>query len=133
MEQEELAVKVVNFLLAGLGGVMGSLVSLLSAAVSTAFTAIVSVIFSIYLLMGKEDMSRQSALVLKTYLPSKWYSRLLYFFQTLHNCFRRFVVGQCTEAVILGLLCQILHESLVLVQTQFPVSSLLLLAVCCKL
>ncbi len=102
---QELVSKVLNFLMAGLGGVMGSLVSLLSAAVSTAFTAIVSVIFSIYLLMGKEDLSRQSALVLKTYLPSKWYSRLLYFFQTLHNCFRRFVVGQCTEAVILGLLC----------------------------
>ena len=102
---QELAAKVVNFLLAGLGGVMGSLVSFISAAVSTAFTAIVSIIFSIYLLMGKENLSRQCALVLKTYLKPSWYSRLLYFLETLHNCFRRFVVGQCTEAVILGLLC----------------------------
>ena len=102
---QELAVKAVNFLLAGLGGVMGSLMSLVSATVSTAFTAIVSVIFSIYLLMGKEKLSRQCALVLKTYLKPGWYSRLLYFLETLHNCFRRFVVGQCTEAVILGLLC----------------------------
>ena len=46
---QELATKVVNFVLAGLGGVMGSLVSLISATVSAAFTAIVSVIFSIYL------------------------------------------------------------------------------------
>ena len=96
---QELAVKVINFLLAGLGGVMGSLMSLISATISTAFTAIVSVIFSIYLLMGKETLSRQCALVLKTY------SHLLYFLETLHNCFRRFVVGQCTEAIILGLLC----------------------------
>ena len=102
---QELAVKVVNFLLAGLGGVMGSLMSLISATISTAFTAIVSVIFSIYLLMGKETLSRQCALVLKTYLKPGWYSRLLYFLETLHNCFRRFVVGQCTEAIILGLLC----------------------------
>ena len=102
---QELATKIVNFLVAGLGGVMGSLVSLISATVSTAFTAIVSVIFSIYLLMGKENLSRQCALVLKTYLRPGWYSRLLYFLETLHNCFRRFVVGQCTEAVILGLLC----------------------------
>ena len=101
----ELAAKAVNFLLAGLGGVMGSLMSFLSAAVSTAFTAIVSIIFSIYLLMGKENLSRQCALVLKTYLKPSWYSRLSYFLETLHNCFRRFVVGQCTEAVILGLLC----------------------------
>ena len=101
----ELAVKLVNFLLTGLGGMMGSLVSLISAAVSAAFTAIVSTIFSIYLLMDKEKLSRQCALVLKTYLKPGWYGRLLYFLETLHNCFRRFVVGQCTEAVILGLLC----------------------------
>ena len=102
---QELATKAVNLLLAGLGGVMGSLMTLLSATVSAAFTAIVSIIFSIYLLMGKENLSRQSARVLKTYLKPSWYSRLLYFLETLHNCFRRFVVGQCTEAVILGLLC----------------------------
>ena len=101
----ELATKTVNFLLAGLGGVMGSLMSLISTTISAAFTAIVSVIFSIYLLMGKENLARQSTRVLKTYLKPRWYSRLLYFLETLHNCFRRFVVGQCTEAVILGLLC----------------------------
>ena len=102
---QELATKAVNFLLTGLGGVMGSLMSLISTAVSAAFTAIVSIIFSIYLLTGKEKLSRQCALVLKTYLKPSWYGRLLYFLETLHNCFRRFVVGQCTEAVILGLLC----------------------------
>ena len=102
---QELATKAVNFLLTGLGGVMGSLMSLISTAVSAAFTAIVSIIFSIYLLTGKEKLSRQCALVLKTYLKPSWYGRLLYFLNTLHNCFRRFVVGQCTEAVILGLLC----------------------------
>lgn len=102
---QELAAKAVNFLLAGLGGVMGSLVSIASATVSAAFTAIVSVIFSIYLLLDKEKLARQCALVLKTYLKPGWYRRLLYFFETLDRCFRRFVVGQCTEAVILGLLC----------------------------
>ncbi len=116
---QELAVKVINFLLAGLGGVMGSLFSLISAAVSAAFTAIVSVIFSIYLLLGKETLSRQCARVLKTYLKPSWYSRLIYFLNTLHNCFRRFVVGQCTEAVILGLLCM-----LGMLLFQFPYASM---------
>lgn len=102
---QELLTKAVNFLLTGLGDMMGSLMSLVSATISTAFTAIVSVIFSIYLLVDKEKLSRQCTLVLKTYLPAKWYSCLLYFLETLHSCFRRFVVGQCTEAVILGLLC----------------------------
>ena len=43
--------------------------------------------------------------MLRTYLKPSWYSRLVYFLQTLNTCFHRFIVGQCTEAVILGLLC----------------------------
>ena len=99
---QELAVKVVNVLLTGLSDVMDSLLSLISTTVSTAFTAIVSVIFSIYLLMGKETLSRQCTLALKTYLKPSWYRRLLYFLETLHNCFRRFVeIGRasCRERV----------------------------------
>lgn len=95
----------VNWVVAGLGGVMGSVVSLFSAVVSTAFTLVVSVIFSIYLLFGKEKLQRQCSLVLRTYLKPAWYQKLTYFLQTLNTCFHRFIVGQCTEAVILGLLC----------------------------
>ena len=89
----------------GLGGVMGSVLSLFSSLFSAAFTAIVSLIFSIYLLTGKERLSCQASLLLRTYLKPRWYEQLMYFLQTLDNCFRRFLVGQCTEAVILGLLC----------------------------
>lgn len=89
----------------GLGGVMGSVLSLFSSLFSAAFTAIVSLIFSIYLLTGKERLGRQASLLLRTYLKPRWYERLMYFLRTLDNCFRRFLVGQCTEAVILGLLC----------------------------
>lgn len=89
----------------GLGGVMGSVLSLFSSLFSAAFTAIVSLIFSIYLLTGKERLGRQASLLLRTYLKPRWYERLMYFLRTLDNCFRCFLVGQCTEAVILGLLC----------------------------
>jgi len=95
----------VKWLVSGLGGVMGSVVSLVSALGSTAFTLIIGLIFSIYLLVGKEKLGRQFGLLLKTYLKPAWYDRTLYFLDTLNTCFHRFVVGQCTEAVILGLLC----------------------------
>ena len=64
----EVVTDAVNLLVAGLGGVMGSMVSLVSAVISTAFTLFVSVIFSIYLLLGKERLGRQIDLVLRTYL-----------------------------------------------------------------
>ena len=94
-----------DWLINGLGGVMGSVISMVSATVSSAFTAIMAFIFSIYLLLGKEKLTRNVALVAPTYLDAKWYGRLTYFWDTLNGCFHNFIVGQCTEAVILGLLC----------------------------
>ena len=105
IDWREILTTAVNWLISGLGGVMGSVMSLASTTVSAAFTAIVSTIFSIYLLFGKEKLQANCARVLKTYLKPTWYSRLIYFLDTLNTCFHNFVVGQCTEAVILGLLC----------------------------
>lgn len=105
IDWREILTTAVNWLISGLGGVMGSVMSLASATVSAAFTAIVSTIFSIYLLFGKEKLQANCARVLKTYLKPTWYNRLIYFLDTLNTCFHNFVVGQCTEAVILGLLC----------------------------
>ena len=105
VDWREAITSAVTWLVAGLGGVMGSVVSLFSAAVSALFTLVVSLIFSMYLLVGKEQLKRQCALVLRTYLKPSWYGRLTYFLRTLNTCFHRFIVGQCTEAVILGLLC----------------------------
>ena len=102
---KEFLTTLVDWVVSGLGGVMGSVVSLTSATISAVFTAVVSVIFSIYLLFGKEKLQRNFARVLKTYLKPRWYSSLVYFLETLNTCFHNFVVGQCTEAVILGLLC----------------------------
>lgn len=94
-----------KWLIAGLGGVMGSVVSLVSMLSSTAFTLIVSLIFSIYLLVGKETLARQMNRAMKAYLKPVWYEKLIYVLTTLNTCFHRFIVGQCTEAIVLGLLC----------------------------
>lgn len=101
----ELVTDIVNWLVSGLGGVMGSVVSLFSALISSVFTLFVSVIFSIYLLLGKRRLGRQIDQVLKAYLKPAWHDRLLFFLRTLNTCFHRFIVGQCAEAVILGALC----------------------------
>ena len=55
-----------DWLINGLGGVMGSVISMVSATVSSAFTAIMAFIFSIYLLLGKEKLTRNVALVART-------------------------------------------------------------------
>ena len=105
IDWKETVAAAADWLINGLGGVMGSVISMVSATVSSAFTAIMAFIFSIYLLLGKEKLTRNVALVARTYLRPAWYGRLAYFWDTLNGCFHNFIVGQCTEAVILGLLC----------------------------
>jgi len=101
IDWKQFATSALNWLLSGLGGMF----SLVGTLTSATFTFVISLIFSIYLLTGKERLQRQADLVLKTYLKPLWYTRICAFLSTLNGCFRRFIVGQCTEAVVLGLLC----------------------------
>ena len=43
----------------------------------------------------------------KTYVKEKYYHRIALFLSTAHDTFTKFIVGQCTEAVILGALCTV--------------------------
>ncbi len=97
--------KAVDFLVSGFGGMMGTMTTVITRTFSTLVTLLVGLIFAIYILMGKERLSGQIHRVSRHYLRPVWYQRLCYVVQVLDNSFRRFIVGQCTEAVILGVLC----------------------------
>lgn len=99
--------QIVNVLVSGIGSVTDVVISAVSSVASGIVTAFMAIIFAVYLLLGKDTIGRQCKRVMKRYLKKSWYDRLLYIFTVLHDCFRRYIVGQCTEAVILGLLCTI--------------------------
>lgn len=89
----------------GVGGVMGTVIQTVSAVLSGVFSALVSFMFSIYLLLGKEQLSRRCKRVMKHYMRESAYDKSIYVAGVLNDCFRRYIIGQCTEAVILGTLC----------------------------
>ena len=89
----------------GVGGVMGTVIQTVSAVLSGVFSALVSFMFSIYLLLGKEQLSRRCKRVMKHYMRESAYDKSIYVAVVLNDCFRRYIIGQCTEAVILGTLC----------------------------
>lgn len=91
----------------GIGGVMGSVFTVVSGVFSGAVTLLIGVIFSIYLLLSKETLFVQIRKIFKTYCRQNIYSGISYVYHTLNDCFRRFIVGQCTEAVILGVMCMV--------------------------
>lgn len=99
--------KIIDALYTGLGGAMGVAANIVSSVFSTLVTALVALIFSIYLLIGKERIGNQFKVLANYYLPSKIVAKISYFIGVLDNVFHNFIVGQCTEAVILGVLCMI--------------------------
>ena len=97
----------VGFVTSGIGDVVGLVVSAVSSVFSFLVTALLSLIFSIYLLAGKEELASQADRLAKRYLGDRIYGKAEYFLNILDDCFHRYIVGQCTEAVILGGLCSL--------------------------
>ena len=102
---EDLLKQAFDVIRSGLGGVMDVVVNTVSSVFSGIVTTLVAVIFSIYLLADKESLGSQFHRVAKGYLPADWYKNLCYILRVLNDCFHRYIVGQCIEAVILGTLC----------------------------
>lgn len=99
--------KAVDWFVSGFGGMMEAMTAVIAGTFSAMVTLLVSIIFSIYLLVGKEQLTGQIDRVSRHYLKQKWYGKLRYVLEVLNNSFHRFIVGQCAEAVILGALCTI--------------------------
>lgn len=91
------------------GSGIGSVVEILITAVCSVFdwivTALISTIFSIYVLASKEKLADQFHRVCRRYLSEKTIGKMDYVFGVINDCFHRYIVGQCVEAVILGVLC----------------------------
>ncbi|HIS52886.1 MAG TPA: AI-2E family transporter [Candidatus Onthomonas avicola] len=94
-----------DWLLTGLGGAVSSISALINSLVSTTVTLVVGLVFAIYLLMAKERLARQLCLLMDTYLSPVITEKVRSVLSTFDGCFHRFIVGQCMEAVILGVLC----------------------------
>lgn len=87
------------------GAAMEQLVALAKMLVSSVVTLFLSLVFAVYILSGKEKFRRQASRLLHAWLPSGAGDALLHIWHVCSSVFRRFVVGQTLEAIILGSLC----------------------------
>lgn len=102
---QETITKMVNFLMSGVTGAMGSIVTGVASIFSGVVTVFIALVFAIYILSGKERLGAQICRLIRVYLGDKTLDKLLYVVHTFDNSFHSFIVGQCLEAVILGTLC----------------------------
>lgn len=99
--------QMIRILTSGVGSVMGTAISAIVSVFSSIVTALLAFIFSVYLLMGKEKLASQFQRLMRRYLRTGFYLKVRYILAVMNECFHNYIVGQCTEAVILGVLCTV--------------------------
>lgn len=99
--------KFVNLAGDGLSSAVSTVVAVVANVVSGVVTVFLSVVFSLYILFSKERLQRHFLRIGRGYLKDSWFQKIRHAIKTLDQCFHRYIVGQCTEAVILGVLCLI--------------------------
>lgn len=97
--------KVAGALTSGITNIVGVVVGVVTSVIGGFVTAFVSVMFAVYLLLGKDKLGRQINGLMRRFLPQKRYDTVKYTVGVVNASFRRYIVGQCTEAAILGVLC----------------------------
>ena len=106
-EWREIIERAANLLFNGAGNVVNTAVSFTTSVIGSILSLLMSLIFTFNILIGKETLQRQSRNLLHRVLGDTRMARAMHIISTLDDCFHNYIVGQCTEAVILGTLCTI--------------------------
>lgn len=99
---QEIINSVGNMLKSGVDNVLSSTVSLTMGIVSTTMNVCIGFIFSFYILLQKEKLTRQVKKVMYAVFPQKTVEYISHVCTIANKTFANFITGQCIEAVILG-------------------------------
>lgn len=105
IDWNKLTNEVINLVTNVTKGLVTSSIEFVVSLVGGIFDAIVAFVFAIYILTSKEKLAEQGKKIIKAYLPKKRAEYLLSIGKLSKNTFSNFITGQCTEAVVIGLLC----------------------------
>lgn len=97
--------KVVAFVGSGLAIAADAVVATVASVFSSLVNIFLSIIFAVYLLLGRDKLKAQCKRLLSCYLPKTLNHKILHCLAVINECFHNYIVGQCLEAVILGALC----------------------------
>lgn len=85
--------------------IVGSVVNVTVGVTSGVFHFVMSFILAVYMLANKEMLIKNLKRVIYAFLPQRAARRLLSLGTLSNRIFAGFVSGQCTEALIVGVLC----------------------------
>lgn len=130
MELKDSIKNVANWTLKYIWGLFPQIVVLASNLVSIVYKVVITLVVSVNLLVGKEKLLSQGKKVAYVYLKEKWAARLERIVRLVSDIFGKYVVGQVTEACILGGLCYVgmrifRFEYSILISTLIAVTALI--------
>ena len=91
-----------NFLKNGVTNMLSSTVNVASGIIGAVTSGVIGFVFSIYILLQKENLQNQLYRLMSAYVPEKVNCRITEVCGRLYGNFTNFICGQCLEAVILG-------------------------------
>lgn len=97
--------KVMKYVSSGVSGVFSSSISIFGNLASGIFSFILAFTFAIYLVSGKERIGSRLNRVCAAFFPERLMAKVRYVLKVANDMFSSFIVGQVTEAFILGTLC----------------------------
>lgn len=90
-----------------LTSILSSILLFVGSLTNSLLNFVIAIVFAIYVLVSKEKLSMQIRKVMKAFLKGKTIGKIDYVFNVTQDAFSNFIIGQCVEAVIIGLLCTI--------------------------
>ncbi len=85
--------------------IMQTTVGIASSVIGTVTSLGLGIVFAIYILLKKEELSRQFKKLAQAYLPDKKQKKFAEISELSNKTFGSFISGQCIEAIIIGVLC----------------------------
>lgn len=97
--------KLSTSIMKGTKGLLSSATALVGSVVGIIVNILVGLIFSIYVLSSKEELQKRMNRTMHAFMNETIYNKTIYVIRIVHESFSSFIVGQVTEALILGTLC----------------------------
>ena len=105
VDWEKIGNLLTNFLQNSGSVLMDTTLGITTSIFGAVFNLILGLVFSIYILLQKEKLCSQFKCLFYAFLPEHHARRIVKVAELSNRIFSKFVTGQFTEAVIIGLLC----------------------------
>ena len=96
--------RIIDYLTGSAGDILASAVGISTTILSGIVNAVFGIILSVYVLLNRKTLARQSRKLTYAYCKTKAADKIVYIAALIRTTFTKFISGQCVEAVILALM-----------------------------